>query len=173
SITFRIGAPGRVDQKFVVFKLGHQSVNRSIMAHNFPSFLSAISSRTSEMEIIGRKRTNRNSSDKNKPMLPKSVAQSQKVGKYICQLEGRKSRCKLVTTMTKRSTHIPRFTDRAMKNRTTGLVRTPFDQSACGTTTLRKIKVQKIHAYGPRARFAIMERSNSSPLYQLMNASMK
>jgi len=37
---------------------------------------SATSSRDSEIEIIGKNRTNKKTSVRNRPMLPKSVAQS-------------------------------------------------------------------------------------------------
>src|SRR5438045_1794639 len=131
-----------------------------------------MSSRASDIEIIGKYRIKSSSKVRNKPMLPIRVAQSQTVGTYSLQLEGTKSRAKLVITMTNRSTHIPTFTERATKNSARVLVRTLGHQSNCGMTQLRAIKPQKIQPYGPKARFFIMDCSNTSPLYQAINASM-
>src|SRR5689334_17530999 len=99
---------------------------------------------------------NRNCRVRKRPTLPSNVAQSQIVGTYMAQLEGTKSRCKLVTTMTNRSTHIPRFTERATRKRASSWVRTRLDQSNCGTIQFRVIKPQKTQPYGPKARFHIM-----------------
>src|SRR5947208_13367481 len=93
------------------------------------------------------------SNRRNKPRLPKNAAQSQKVGTYNAQLEGTKSRCRLVATITNRSTHIPRFADNATKKSSQGVVRIFRDQSNCGITQLSAIKVQKTQPYGPKARF--------------------
>src|SRR5438045_7913559 len=60
-----------------------------------------------------------------------------------------KSRCRLVTTMTNRSSHMPTFTMTAMAKSTIGLVRTRLNQSACGTTMLQKMSAQYVGAYGP------------------------
>jgi hypothetical protein len=45
--------------------------------------------RISDIEIIGKKRTNRNKRQRNSPMEPNKVAQSQKVGEYMPQEDGR------------------------------------------------------------------------------------
>ena len=42
--------------------------------------------------------------------MPINIDQSNIVGEYIAQLDGTKSRCKLVTIITKRSNHIPTLT---------------------------------------------------------------
>src|SRR5665213_2515309 len=158
---------------FVVGKFRHQAVNVFVRVHdNFPSRFSATILRVSEMAIIGKKRTNKIISVKNNPTLPASVAQSQNVGRYIPQADGVKSRCKLTTTMTKRSTHIPALMPSATKNSASGCVRTRRIQSSCGIKTLRSISAQKIQPYGPNARLAIMYCSKISPLYHDMNASM-
>src|SRR5437879_8083140 len=110
---------------------------------------------------------------RNNPMLPKRVAQSQTVGKNIPHDDGTKSRCKLVTTMTNLSIHIPRLIANATKKSATRFRRMRADQSACGTNTLKNISAQKIQPYGPNARLVIMYGTKMSPLYQDMNASMK
>src|SRR5438309_11419358 len=94
AIAFRIGAPRSAKEIFRIAELRHQSVDLVCRRVHTDacSFRSATNSRTSEMEIIGRKRMNKNRSVRNNPMLPKSVAQSQMVGVYIFQLEGTKSR---------------------------------------------------------------------------------
>src|SRR5262245_34806005 len=98
--------------------------------------------RISKMEIMGRKRMNRKSSDRNSPIVPRYVAQSQRVGVYIPQEEGRKSRCRLVTTMTKRSSHIPMLTMIETTNSTGMLERILRDHSTWGATPLHRMSVQ-------------------------------
>src|SRR4051812_597738 len=131
-----------------------------------------MSSRSSEIDIMGTKRMNKKISVRNRPIVPSNIAQSHRVGMNIPQLDGAKSRCKLVITMTNRSTHIPTFTDAATKNKCIGRVRTSLDQSACGTRTFRNIRHQNIQPYGPKARLYIMYLSNTSPLYHAVKASM-
>src|SRR6266566_3518014 len=58
--------------------------------------------RISKIEIIGKKRMNRNTRERKSPIVPIKVAQSHTVPAYMPHDDGRKSRCKLVTTMTKR-----------------------------------------------------------------------
>src|SRR5437899_10613376 len=109
---------------------------------------------------------------RNSPMLPSRVAQSQNVGMYIFQLEGTKSRAKLVTTMTNRSTHIPTLAESATRNSAISFVRIFRDHSSCGSTQLSVINTQNTQPYGPKARLRIIDISKTSPLYQAMNASM-
>ena len=61
------------------------------------TFASGSIVRISKIEIIGRKRRNRNSSVRNSPIVPTNVDQSQNVGAHMPHDEGRKSRCRLVT----------------------------------------------------------------------------
>ena len=98
--------------------------------------------RISKMEIIGRNRRNRNNSVRNRPIVPRKVDQSQNVGAYMPQDEGRKSRCRLSTMMTKRSSHMPTLTTSAMMKSSGTLVRTRLNQSICGMTTLHRISAQ-------------------------------
>src|SRR4029077_17620781 len=93
-------------------KLTHHAVDMGAlqMHYFFSSEVSATSSRISAMEIAGRTRTNRKSRVTNMPMVPMNVAQSQNVGVQRPQAEGTKSRVRLMTTMTKRSSHMPIFT---------------------------------------------------------------
>ena len=94
------------------------------------------------MEIIGRKRRNRNSSARNKPIVPTYRPQSQTVGEYRPHDEGRKSRCSDVTTMTKRSSHMPTLTMSEMMKSSTTFVRIFLIQSSCGVRTLQRISAQ-------------------------------
>src|SRR4029077_12469244 len=114
---------------------------------------------------------NRNSRDRNSPMVPMNVDQSQNVGAYIPQDEGRKSRCRLVTMMTNRSSHMPTFTMIEMTNSAGTLVRTRLNHRACGVAMLQKIRAQYCSAYGPVIRLIGTTPSYRSPLYQAMNAS--
>ncbi len=65
---------------------------------------------TSKIEIIGKNLMNRKINVKNIPMVPINIDQSNGVGEYIAHDDGKKSRCKLVTIMTNRSSHIPTLT---------------------------------------------------------------
>ena len=52
----------------------------------------------------------RNMSEKKRPSEPTKKDQSHFVGVYMSHDDGRKSRWRLVTMMTKRSSHMPMFT---------------------------------------------------------------
>src|SRR5262249_17949204 len=56
--------------------------------------------RISAIEIIGRKRMNNSRRVKNRAIVPRNVVQAQTVGEYMPQDDGKKSRCRLVMTMT-------------------------------------------------------------------------
>src|SRR5262245_41224702 len=101
--------------------------------------------RISKIEIIGRNRRNRNSSATNMPIVPIYVPQSQMVGRYMPHDDGRKSRCRLVTTMTKRSSHIPTLTTSETTKSTGALSRTRLNHNTCGPTTLHRISAQYSH----------------------------
>src|SRR5712664_2299340 len=122
-------------------KLTHHAVDMgALQLHYFSSSeVSATSSRISAMEIAGRTRTNRKIRVTNMPIVPMNVAQSQKVGLYRPQAEGTKSRVRLMTTMTKRSSHMPIFTTMDMKKRKGTLWRILKDQSVCGSRMLQRI----------------------------------
>src|SRR5690242_12732777 len=99
---------------------------------------------------------NRKSSVKNNPMLPPSVSQSHQVGLKTAQLDGTKSRCRLCTMIMKRSSHIPKFAESAVKKSNKGLVRTRRDQAAWGMRTFVAINSQNAQPYaGPNARLNI------------------
>src|SRR6266545_4149897 len=100
---------------------------------------SGTSVRISKIEIIGRNRMKRKRSARNSPIVPAKVAQSQIVGKYIPHEEGMKSRCRLVTTMTNLSSHIPIDTTTAIPKSRGGLDRTRLTQRNCGATMLQSI----------------------------------
>jgi len=63
--------------------------------------------RISKIEIIGSTRMKRKSSVVKKPSVPMNVIQSHCVPQYMPHDDGTKSRCRLVTTITKRSSHMP------------------------------------------------------------------
>src|SRR5207244_12550265 len=69
------------DQRGRILELGHQTVDRRL-AHLASSATSACGKmvRISKMEIIGRKRMNRNSKLRNSPNVPRYVIQSHRVG---------------------------------------------------------------------------------------------
>ena len=92
---------------------------------------------------------------------------------YMPHDDGRKSRCRLVTMMTYRSSHIPMLTTIEITNSTTGEVRTFLHHSNCGMRPLHvTISDQRTTSTGPVARFQITKRSYSLPLYQATNASI-
>jgi len=55
----------------------------------------------------------------------------------MCHDDGRKSRCKLCTTMTKRSSHMPTFTDIATKYSQNTLRRHFLNHISCGIVMLQ------------------------------------
>jgi hypothetical protein len=128
--------------------------------------------RISKIEIIGRKRRNRNNSARNSPLVPMKVDQSQNVGAYMPHDEGRKSRCRLVTMMMRRSSHMPTLTTSDNTKSTTTLSRTRFSQRIWGATTLQKSSPQYANAYGPVSRLSGTNPSYTSALYQAMNTSV-
>src|SRR5438045_1460826 len=92
--------------------------------------------RISKIEIIGRKRMNRNNSEKKKPSVPTNMAQSHCVGWYMPHDDGTKSRCRLVTTITNRSSHMPMLTTIEMSQSKSKLPRTFLIHRNCGVTML-------------------------------------
>ena len=94
------------------------------------------------MATIGRYLQNSRNRVKNSPKLPSSMPRSTQVGVNMCQLEGRKSRERLVTMITKRSNHMPTFTHMATSMITHRLVRSRLDQNNWGASTLQETIVQ-------------------------------
>src|SRR5687767_14963107 len=106
-------------------------------------------------------------------MVPMNIDQSNIVGLYIAHDDGRKSRFKLVTIMTNRSSHIPTDTTIEIKNSQNGLSRNRLNHSSWIDIPLQKISIQYDHIYGPvKARFLIMNTSYCEALYQPKNASI-
>ena len=97
------------------------------------------------MAIAGKNFTNNRTSVKKSPKLPINSPKSHTVGMNIPQLEGRKSRCSDVTTITNRSNHIPTLTKIAIMNETQSDVRSFLNQNNCGVTTLQVNIVQYAH----------------------------
>src|SRR6266550_6987885 len=96
----------------------------------------------SKIEIIGKKRMNRNNKLRKSPIVPRNIEKSQIVGLYIAQDEGRKSRCRLVTIITNRSSHIPMLTMSELTNKSGTFQRTFLDHRSCGITMLQVISDQ-------------------------------
>src|SRR5215468_3112578 len=102
----------------------------------------------------------------NSPMCPSICPTSTQVGTKYDQLDGKKSRCRLVTMMTKRSNHMPTFTSIEVPKISQGFVRAFFHQKICGLSTLQVTMIQYAQPYGPKARFRNTNNSTSLPLYQ-------
>src|SRR3954468_2271573 len=98
--------------------------------------------RISKIEMTGRKRMKRKSSVRNNPMVPTNIDQSQTVGVYMPHDDGRKSLCRLVTTITKRSSHMPTPTTSEIRKSASVLCLIFLIQRNCGVTTLHKISAQ-------------------------------
>src|SRR5262249_51652129 len=65
----------------------HPVVLRMLLSS--PPAVSDTSSRITKIEIMGRKRKNRNRRATNSPMVPRNVAQSQTVGEYMPHADGK------------------------------------------------------------------------------------
>src|SRR5687767_9308262 len=102
-----------------------------------------------------------------------NIVQSIIVGLYIAHDDGRKSRFKLVTMMTKRSSHMPMLTTIEIMNSQKGLSRNRLNQSSWIDIPLHRIRSQYDHQYGPsQMRFLTMNTSYCDALYQPKNASI-
>ena len=122
AIALVMRAVGRRDERGRIVELGHQAVHDDRVATSSPPFI--------DLRFRQDRRASRRSRSSagsagtgtaattNRPIVPTKVDQSQNVGAYMPHDEGRKSRCRLVTTMTKRSSHMPTFTTSAMMNST-------------------------------------------------------
>src|SRR5262249_40499052 len=127
-------------------ELRHQAVEaRNVIELHAASFGRAPGSsvRISKIEIIGKKRMNRNMSDMKKPIVPTKVMTSKRVGEYMPQLDGRKSRCKLTTMMRNRSSHMPVLITSDKTNTSGMLCRTRFDQKNWLQATLQKMSANQ------------------------------
>src|SRR5687767_5172060 len=110
---------------------------------------------------------------KKKPIVPINIDQSNTVGEYIAHELGRKSRFKLVTIITNRSSHIPIETTIEIMNSQNGLSRNRLNHSNWIDNPLHKISSQYDHQYGPsQMRFLIMNTSYCEALYQPKKASI-
>ena len=85
----------RKDPKVLVVKFKRRKNYRRHRGHR--QVMTAV--RITKIEIIGRKRMNRNSRLEKRPMVPRNVAQSHTVPAYMPHDDGRKSRCRLTTMM--------------------------------------------------------------------------
>src|SRR5438552_6863164 len=132
-----------MDQVRRRIKFRHQSVDRR--AGNLHSFTFACGNRVriSKIEMAGMKRMNRKNSKVKKPIVPTKIITSHLVNQYIPQELGRKSRCKLVMTITKRSNHMPVLTTRATQKSFQGVERTLLNHSSWGITILQRTKIQE------------------------------
>ena len=84
AVALVVRALGRRDQRGRIVELGHQAVDRELgstsLIQSSSTFASGRIVRISKIEIIGRKRRNRNNSERNRPIVPRNVDQSQNVG---------------------------------------------------------------------------------------------
>src|SRR5437588_140771 len=117
-------------------------IDKSFSAHPSSTSASGKIVRISKIEIIGRKRMNKNSNAKKNPIVPMYIAQSHCDGLYMPHDDGRKSRCKLVTTITKRSNHMPMLTTTEISHSHKRFARIFLNHSSCGVRPLQKISAQ-------------------------------
>ena len=71
--------------------------------------------------------------------VPSRMIQSHSVGTKMPQADGMKSWCRLDTTISTRSIHMPRLTTRLRANSSATLRRARRHHSSCGTSTLQAI----------------------------------
>ena len=105
-------------------------------------------------------------------MVPTYVDQSQNVGRNMPHEEGRKSRCRLSTMMTKRSSHIPMLTTIDRTNSTDDVHPDLLEPQQLRDDDVAGDERPVLQAStGPVRRFIIMKPSYALPPYQAMNAS--
>src|SRR4029079_10852632 len=94
-------------------------------------------------------------------------------GAYIAHDDGRKSRCRLVTMMTNRSSHMPILTMIEITNSQNGLSLNRLNHKLWIAITLQKIRNQYMNQYGPfQIRLVIMKYSYLLALSQPKYASI-
>src|SRR5262249_19917739 len=154
SITGLIGLARGRDELARTIELGHDAVDLWVWFtffhmtyRTYRTYASSTSAsgrivRISKIEIIGRKRINRNSNAKKNPIVPMNIAQSHWLGEYMPHDDGRKSRWRLVTTMTKRSSHIPILTNTEINHRNKTFPRIFLNHRNCGVRPLQRISAQ-------------------------------
>src|SRR5262249_4834448 len=139
AIAGGISALGGVHQLRGRLELRHQSVNGS-SSHSF-TLACGSSARISKIEMAGISRMNIKKSRVKKPMVPTKTITSHLVNQYMPHALGIKSRCRLITTITKRSSHIPLLTTTATMKSFQGLERTLLNHSNCGIRMLHRISM--------------------------------
>src|SRR5690606_8691594 len=82
------------------------------------------------------KRKNSKNRNRKKKMVPKKIVRSTHVGEYDSHFDGKNSRSRLSTMMTKRSAHMPTLIAIDAQNSTQTFRRSLRDQKSCGTSTL-------------------------------------
>ncbi|MND02642.1 hypothetical protein D3C83_221010 [compost metagenome] len=75
-------------------------------------------------------------------MVPANMPKSHRVGSYMSHDEGRKSRCRLVTMMMKRSSHMPTLTNSDRTKSSGMLSRTLRNQNSWIITALMAMSDQ-------------------------------
>src|SRR5205823_2602097 len=102
--------------------------------------------RISKIEITGRKRMKRYKSVTNSPMEPMNIDQSHGLPWYMPQEDGRKSRLRLITIITYRSSHMPMLMIPANRKSAAGCWRIVLNHKSCGMITLHVHNAQYIDA---------------------------
>src|SRR5262249_21078279 len=97
AVAMLVRAARRRDKGCWLVELRHHAVDRRCLHSTASTLASGRMVRISKIEIIGKNLRNRNSSVRNRPIVPTNVDQSQNVGSYMPQDEVRKSRWRLVT----------------------------------------------------------------------------
>src|SRR4051794_18290321 len=133
---------------------------RAALGH-FALTLSIIS-RTSDIETIGRKRSNRKNSVIKRPIDPASVIQSQSVGWNSNHHDGMRLWFRLDSVKTMRSIHMPTIIPPEISNSKIRLRRTNGNQSNCGMIEFSAFSVQNNGAMEPNMRSENSIRSATS-----------
>ena len=167
---------GRLHQRLRVVELRHQAVDmrrHQLLRTSSSTFASGSIVRISKIEIIGRKRMNRNSSARNSPIVPTNVAQSQNVG--AVHAPGRRQE---VAVQAGDDDHEPlephadvdddRDDEQRRHARAHALEPEHLRRQRC----CRRSAPSTASAYGPVIRLIGTNPSYWSPLYQAMNASI-
>ena len=178
AVALVMRAVRRRDERVRIVELRHQAVDQRIASPSDPrtsssTFASGRIVRISKIEIIGRKRRNRNSSARNRPIVPTNVDQSQNVGAIHAPRRGQEVAVQAGDDDDEALEPHADVDDQRDDEQHRHVRAHPLEpQQLRDRRRCRGSAPSRPTRTGPVIRFQIMKPSYVSPLYQAMNASI-